>query len=162
MMKKIIFIGLFLLLSLGGLVSRAQERSVTELRKLVAPGNKVAVVFKDLSGDIDEKDAYIQAYLKERSEWVVVDKVDKADFVLYVEGDAKWTDKSPTSKTYFMTPAIRTPKGKELWKGESVYDWANLSNGFRAVRGVSWLLVRSVILGLKKEIGEAPEVIYSV
>ena len=51
MMKKIIFIGLILLLSLGGFVGRAQERSVTELRKLVAPGNKVAVVFKDFSGD---------------------------------------------------------------------------------------------------------------
>ena len=132
---------------------------VHELRSLLSPGHSVAVVFKDLTDDIDEKDAYIKDYLRAWSEWVVVEDADKADFILYVEGYSKWTEYSRTSKTYFMTASIQTPARATIWEGEPVYDWANLGNGLRAVRGVSRQLVRGLLLELREIIGEAPVIV---
>ncbi len=122
------------------------------LAELVAPGNHVLIVFEDKTGDFDEKDAYIREYLEEDSPWVVVADKRSADFVLSIEGWSDWTEASFTSKTYFMTPSIRRPDGTELWKGDTVRDWGNLSNGFRAVRGVSRKLVD---LSLKRDLMEA-------
>ena len=161
-MQRYILI-LILLLALGCVHCAAQdsrkEVPVLELRSLVAPGHSVAVVFKDLTEDIDEKDGYIKEYLRQWSEWVVVEDARKADFILYVEGHSEWTDYSPTSKTYFMSAAIQTPAGATLWKGDPVYDWANLGNGLRAVRGVSRQLVRSLLLDLRQVIGDIPEAV---
>ena len=136
-----------------------EEIPVTELGSLVSPGHRVAVLFKDLTGDIDEKDDYIREYLKEWSDWILIEDAERADFVIYVEGHSEWTEYSLTSKTYFMTASIRTSAGETLWKGEPVHDWANLGNGLRAVRGVSRHLVRSLLEDLRKLIGEAPVIV---
>ena len=144
---------------MGCAVATAQGSKVLELRDLLSPGHSVAVMFKDLTDDIDEKDAYIKDYLREWSEWIVVDDAKKADFILYVEGYSKWTEYSHTSRTYFMTASIQTPARATLWEGEPVYDWANLGNGLRAVRGVSRQLVRSLLLDLRKVIGDAPVIV---
>ena len=157
-MKRIILLFAFLL-SLGCAVSAAQGSKVLELRDLLSPGHNVAVVFKDLTDDIDEKDAYIKDYLRAWSEWVVVEDVNKADFILYVEGYSIWSEYSHTSKTYFMTASIQNPARETIWEGEPVYDWANLGNGLRAVRGVSRQLVRSLLLDLRKVIGETPVIV---
>lgn len=125
-----------------------------ELRDLVAPGNRVLVLFDDRTGDIDEKGEYILKYLAEETKWVVTEDLREADFVLYVEGYSEMTRYSLTSKTYFMTPTVRRPDGRDVWTGETVLDWANLGNGMRAVSGVSWkLVVRSLKAGLEKVLG---------
>lgn len=155
---KQFFITLFLVVA-GSMLLSAQENafSVQELRALTAPGNKVAVVFEDLTDDFDEKDAYIKAYLQEWSQWEVVESHQQADFILYVEGRAQHTlENTPLAKTYYLAPTIRRKDGTDAWKGETVQDWAHLANGFRAVKGVSWQLVRSLILGLDKALGGTP------
>ncbi len=157
-MNRIILLFAFFL-TLGCAAGSAQGSKIIELRSLLSPGRSVAVVFKDLTDDIDEKDAYIKEYLRAWSEWVVVEDVNKADFILYVEGYSKWTGYSHTSKTYFMTAKIQTPARDTLWEGEPVYDWANLGNGLRAVRGVSRQLVRGLLLDLRKVIGETPVIV---
>ena len=142
-------------------VCRAQDdvARTRRLRDLVTPGHKVAVVLEDRTDDIDEKEAYIEQYLRDYSDWVVVKELDKADFILYVTGESQWTSASPTSKTYFMTATIKDPAGEDLWTGETVSDWANLANGLRAVRGVSWKLVKNLLLSLRALLGDAPQLV---
>lgn len=138
--------------------ARAQSKRdipLSELRELVSPGKRVFVVFEDQTGDFDEKDEYIREYLAEETHWTVTDKEKEADFILYVEAYSKKADQKLTSKTYYMTPTVRRPNGKDVWTGETVCDWANLANGLRAVRGVSWKLVMDALkAGLEKELGD--------
>ena len=135
----------------------AQTSSTAELRSLVAPGNKVAIEFFDRTYDFDEEDRFIRSYLREWSDWVVVDEPTQADFILYVEGRSAHVAKNtPTSKSYYMTPTIRRKDGTDVWKGETVCDWACPGNGSRAVKGVSWQLVRTLIQALRQELGGSP------
>lgn len=121
------------------------------LAELTAPGNNVFIEFKDNSGTFEEKDEFIKNYIKELTEWNVVEIPENADFILYVEGYSKRTIKSFTSDTYFLTATIRRRDNSEVWTGETVDDYANAYNGYLAVKGVSKKLVeKSLLKELKK------------
>ena len=148
---------LMVLALLGGLTAMAQlkeKATARELLELVNPGNKVFVIFDDKTGDIDEKAQFIVEFLTQDARWKVVESLKEADFVLYVEGHSGRSEHSITTKTYYMTPTIRRKDGTDVWTGETVYDWASLANGFKAVKSVSWRLVQSLKKGLSKELGE--------
>ncbi len=154
MKRTLILIALLVVASLTAVAQLQGGVTTQELRELVKPGNKVFVVFDDKTGDFDEKAEYIVEFLTQDARWKVVESLKEADFVLYVEGHSGRSQHSITSKTYYMTPTVRRKDGTDVWTGETVYDWANLSNGFKAVKSVSWRLVRSLRKGLEKELGE--------
>ena len=155
MKRSLLLLSLLLLASLTAMAQLKGKATTQDLRDLVAPGKRVYVLFDDKTDDIDEKEEYIVEYLREDDRWMVTDKKEEADFILYVEGYSKRVRRnSLTSKTYYMTPTIRRKDGTDVWTGETVYDWAHLGNGLRAVQGVSWRLVRALWLGLEKELGE--------
>jgi hypothetical protein len=56
------------------------------LQDLVADGNNVYIMMDDPTNSFSEKDKYIREYLREYTPWNVVDNLDDADFILYVEG----------------------------------------------------------------------------
>jgi hypothetical protein len=140
--------------SLTAVAQLQGDATTRELRELVKPGNKVFVIFDDKTGDFDEKAEYIVEFLTQDERWKVVESLKEADFVLYVEGHSGRSEHSITTKTYYMTPTIRRKDGTDVWTGETVYDWASLANGFKAVKSVSWRLVQSLNRGLEKELGE--------
>lgn len=151
-MKRTLLLLLLLLASLTASAQLKGNATSRELRDLVADGKKVFVIFDDKTSDIDEKAEYILEFLSEETEWKVVEKLQEADFILYVEG---YSRRSVPNKTYYMTPTIRRPDGTDVWTGETVYDWASLSNGFKAIRAVSRrLVVGSLKAGIAKELGE--------
>ena len=116
------------------------------LSTLTAPGNNALLIFEDKSGTFDEKDEYLVEYIKELTSWNLVSSRSNADFIIYVTGYSKRTGRSFSSDTYFMTAEIQRPDGSVAWKGKEVSAFANLYNGFRAVRAVSKLLVEEVLL----------------
>ena len=116
------------------------------LSTLTAPGNNALLIFEDKSGTFDEKDEYLVEYIKELTFWNLVSSRSNADFIIYVTGYSKRTARSFSSDTYFMTAEIQRPDGSDAWKGKEVSAFANLYNGFRAVRAVSKLLVEEVLL----------------
>ena len=116
------------------------------LSMLTAPGNNALLIFEDKSGTFDEKDEYLVEYIKEMTSWNLVSRKGNADFIIYVTGYSKRTARSFSSDTYFMTAEIQRPDGTTVWKGKEVSAFANLYNGFRAVRAVSKLLVEEVLL----------------
>ena len=122
------------------------------LTTLTAPGNNALLIFEDKSGTFDEKDEYLVEYIKELTFWNLVSNKGDADFLIYVTGYSKRTARSFTSDTYFMTVEIQRPDGTVVWKGKEVSAFANLYNGFRAVRAVSKELVEEVLVtDLEKE-----------
>lgn len=120
------------------------------LTTLTAPGNNVLLVFEDQSGTFDEKDEYLKAYLEELSSWNLVSSKGNADFIIHVTGYSKRTARSFTSDTYFMTAEIQRPDGTVVWEGEEVSTYANLYNGFQAVKAVSKELVEDMLKDLEK------------
>lgn len=119
------------------------------LQELIAKGNNLLLIFNDMNGNFDEKDAYLKEFLREDGRWNMVDIPAGADFILYVEGYSKRTAKSFASDTYFMTPTIRRMDNTDVWTGMTVDACANAFNGYRAVKAVSKALVfESLLRGL--------------
>ena len=121
------------------------------IEELTAKGNNVLLIFKDLSGNFDEKDAYLKEFLREDGRWNLVEAPAGADFILYVEGYSKRTARSFASDTYFMTPTIRRMDNTAVWTGKEVSAYANAFNGYRAVKAVSKELIEdSLFRALEK------------
>ena len=116
------------------------------LAELTAEGNNVYLVFEDQSGTFDEKDEYLREYIKKLTPWNLVNSKGNADFILHVTGYSKRTARSYTSDTYFLTAKIQRTDGTEVWTGKTVSSFANVYNGFRAVRAVSRELVEEVLM----------------
>lgn len=116
------------------------------LAELTAEGNNVYLVFEDQSGTFDEKDEYLREYIKKLTPWNLVNNRANADFILHVTGYSKRTARSYTSDTYFLTAKIQRTDGTEVWTGKTVSTFANVYNGFRAVRAVSRELVEEVLM----------------
>ena len=112
------------------------------LRDLVADGNNVYIMMDDPTRSFSEKDAYIREYLLEYAPWNVVDSLDDADFILYVE-----VHKTESfSRVHSATPSIRRPDGTVVWKGRKQRAAPVIQNGFVAVRGVSKDIVREALM----------------
>ena len=109
---------------------------------LVADGNNVYIMMDDPTNSFSEKDKYIREYLREYSPWNVVDSIDDADFILYVE-----VHKTESfSRVHSATPSIRRPDGTVVWKGRKQRAAPVIQNGFVAVRGVSKDIVREALM----------------
>lgn len=112
------------------------------LRDLVADGNNVYIMMDDPTDSFSEKDKYIRDYLREYTPWNVVDSLDDADFILYVE-----VHKTESfSRVHSATPSIRRPDGTVVWKGRKQRAAPVIQNGFVAVRGVSKDIVREALM----------------
>ena len=112
------------------------------LRDLVADGNNVYIVMDDPTNSFYEKDAFIREYLRQYTKWNLVDSLEEADFILYVE-----VHKTESfSRVHSATPSIRRPDGTVLWKGRTERAAPVIQNGFLAVRGVSRDLVREGLM----------------
>ena len=112
------------------------------LQDLVADGNNVYIMMDDPTNSFSEKDKYIREYLREYSPWNVVDNLDDADFILYVE--VHMTERF--SHVHSATPSIRRPDGTVVWKGRKQRAAPVIQNGFVAVRGVSKEIVREALM----------------
>ena len=109
---------------------------------LVAEGNNVYIMMDDPTNSFSEKDKYIREYLREYTPWNVVDSIDDADFILYVE-----VHKTESfSRVHSATPSIRRPDGTVVWKGLKQRAAPVIQNGFVAVRGVSKDIVREALM----------------
>ena len=112
------------------------------LQDLVADGNNVYIMMDDPTNSFSEKDKYIREYLREYTAWNVVDSIDDADFILYVE-----VHKTESfSRVHSATPSIRRPDGTVVWKGLKQRAAPVIQNGFVAVRGVSKDIVREALM----------------
>ena len=112
------------------------------LQDLVADGNNVYIMMDDPTNSFSEKDKYIREYLREYTPWNVVDSIDDADFILYVE-----VHKTESfSRVHSATPSIRRPDGTVVWKGRKQRAAPVIQNGFVAVRGVSKEIVREALM----------------
>ena len=112
------------------------------LGDLVADGNNVYIMMDDPTNSFSEKDKYIRDYLREYTPWNVVDSIDDADFILYVE-----VHKTESfSRVHSATPSIRRPDGTVVWKGRKQRAAPVIQNGFVAVRGVSKDIVREALM----------------
>ena len=112
------------------------------LQDLVADGNNVYIMMDDPTNSFSEKDKYIRDYLREYTPWNVVDSIDDADFILYVE-----VHKTESfSRVHSATPSIRRPDGTVVWKGRKQRAAPVIQNGFVAVRGVSKDIVREALM----------------
>ena len=112
------------------------------LQDLVADGNNVYIMMDDPTNSFSEKDKYIREYLREYTPWNVVDSIDDADFILYVE-----VHKTESfSRVHSATPSIRRPDGTVVWKGLKQRAAPVIQNGFVAVRGVSKDIVREALM----------------
>ena len=112
------------------------------LQDLVADGNNVYIMMDDPTNSFSEKDKYIREYLREYTPWNVVDSIDDADFILYVE-----VHKTESfSRVHSATPSIRRPDGTVVWKGRKQRAAPVIQNGFVAVRGVSKDIVREALM----------------
>lgn len=112
------------------------------LKDLVADGNNVYIVMDDPTNSFYEKDAYIREYLLEYTRWNLVESIDEADFILYVE-----VHKTESfSRVHSATPSIRRPDGTVVWKGRKQRAAPVIQNGFVAVRGVSKDIVREALM----------------
>lgn len=112
------------------------------LRDLVADGNNVFIMMDDPTNSFYEKDAYIRDYIPEYTPWNVVDSIDEADFILYVE-----VHKTESfSRVHSATPSIRRPDGTVVWKGRKQRAAPVIQNGFVAVRGVSKDIVKEALM----------------
>ncbi len=109
---------------------------------LVAEGNNVYIMMDDPTHSFSEKDAYIREYIPEYTPWNVVDSIDDADFILYVE--VHMTERY--SHVHSATPSIRRPDGTVVWKGRKQRAAPVIQNGFVAVRGVSKDIVREALM----------------
>jgi hypothetical protein len=112
------------------------------LQDLVADGNNVYIMMDDPTNSFSEKDKYIREYLREYTPWNVVDSIDDADFILYVE--VHMTERF--SHVHSATPSIRRPDGTVVWKGRKQRAAPVIQNGFVAVRGVSKDIVREALM----------------
>ena len=112
------------------------------LQDLVADGNNVYIMMDDPTNSFSEKDKYIREYLREYTAWNVVDNLDDADFILYVE--VHMTERF--SHVHSATPSIRRPDGTVVWKGRKQRAAPVIQNGFVAVRGVSKEIVREALM----------------
>ena len=112
------------------------------LQDLVADGNNVYIMMDDPTNSFSEKDKYIREYLREYTPWNVVDSIDDADFILYVE--VHMTERF--SHVHSATPSIRRPDGTVVWKGRKQRAAPVIQNGFVAVRGVSKEIVREALM----------------
>ena len=112
------------------------------LQDLVADGNNVYIMMDDPTNSFSEKDKYIREYLREYTPWNVVDNLDDADFILYVE--VHMTERF--SHVHSATPSIRRPDGTVVWKGRKQRAAPVIQNGFVAVRGVSKEIVREALM----------------
>ena len=112
------------------------------LRDLVADGNNVYIMMDDPTHSFSEKDAYIREYIPEYTPWNVVDNLEDADFILYVE--VHMTERF--SHVHSATPSIRRPDGTVVWKGRKQRAAPVIQNGFVAVRGVSKEIVREALM----------------
>ena len=109
---------------------------------LVAEGNNVYIMMDDPTHSFSEKDAYIREYIPEYTPWNVVDSIDEADFILYVE-----VHKTESfSRVHSATPSIRRPDGTVVWKGRKQRAAPVIQNGFVAVRGVSKDIVKEALM----------------
>ena len=112
------------------------------LQDLVADGNNVYIMMDDPTNSFSEKDKYIREYLREYTPWNVVDSIDDADFILYVE-----VHKTESfSRVHSATPSIRRPDGTVVWRGRKQRAAPVIQNGFVAVRGVSKDIVREALM----------------
>ena len=112
------------------------------LQDLVADGNNVYIMMDDPTNSFSEKDKYIRDYLREYTPWNVVESIDDADFILYVE-----VHKTESfSRVHSATPSIRRPDGTVVWKGRKQRAAPVIQNGFVAVRGVSKDIVREALM----------------
>jgi hypothetical protein len=112
------------------------------LQDLVADGNNVYIMMDDPTNSFSEKDKFIREYLREYTPWNVVDSIDDADFILYVE-----VHKTESfSRVHSATPSIRRPDGTVVWKGRKQRAAPVIQNGFVAVRGVSKDIVREALM----------------
>ena len=109
---------------------------------LVAEGNNVYIMMDDPTHSFSEKDAYIREYIPEYTPWNVVDNLEDADFILYVE--VHMTERF--SHVHSATPSIRRPDGTVVWKGRKQRAAPVIQNGFVAVRGVSKEIVREALM----------------
>ena len=112
------------------------------LKDLVADGNNVYVVMDDPTNSFDEKDAYIREYIPQYTKWHLVESVDQADFILYVEVHKT----ESISRVHAATPSIRRPDGSVVWRGRTQRAAPTILNGFMAVRGVSRDIVREALM----------------
>ena len=112
------------------------------LKQLVADGNNVYIMMDDPTNSFDEKDAFIREYIQEYTKWNLVDSLDDADFILYVE-----VHKTESfSRVHSATPSIRRPDGTVVWRGTKQRAAPVIQNGFLAVRGVSRDIVRVALM----------------
>ena len=109
---------------------------------LVAEGNNVYIMMDDPTHSFSEKDAYIRQYIPEYTPWNVVDNLEDADFILYVQ--VHMTERY--SRVHSATPSIRRPDGTVVWKGRKQRAAPVIQNGFVAVRGVSKDIVREALM----------------
>lgn len=119
------------------------------LKDLVADGNNVFIIMEDPTDSFDEKDAFIREYIPEYTKWNLVESLDEADFILFVEVYKT----ASFSRMHSATPSIRRPDGTEVWRGKTYKAAPAAPNGFMAVRGVSKDIVRKGLMEeLKKEL----------
>ena len=112
------------------------------LKDLVAPGNNVYIIMDDPTDSFDEKDAYIREYIPQYTRWNLVDSIDDADFILYVEV----LKTENISRVHAAAPSIRRPDGTVVWRGKTQRAAPVILNGFMAVRGVSRDIVRVALM----------------
>jgi hypothetical protein len=112
------------------------------LKDLVADGNNVYIVMDDPTNSFDEKDAYIREYIPQYTKWHVVESMDQADFILFVEVHKT----ESISRVHAATPSIRRPDGSVVWRGRTQRAAPTILNGFMAVRGVSRDIVREALM----------------
>lgn len=124
----------------------AKVSSTASLAELTADGNNVFIEFEDQTGTFDEKDQFLREYIEELTPWKIVTAKENADFILSVVGYSKRTAKSFASDTYFLTATIKRVDGTPVWTGKEVDDYANLYNGYGAVRSASKKLVEKTLL----------------
>ena len=111
------------------------------LKDLLADGNNVFIIMEDPTNSFDEKDAYIREYIPEYTNWNIVESLEEADFILFIE-----VHKTSPSHMHYATPSIRRPDGSEVWKGKTCKATPVAPNGFKAVRGVSKLIVKKALM----------------
>ena len=112
------------------------------LKDLVADGNNVYIVMDDPTNSFDEKDAYIREFIPEYTKWNLVESLDQADFILYVEV----LKTESITRVHAAAPSIRRPDGTVAWRGKIQRAAPTILNGFMAVRGVSKDIVKVALM----------------
>lgn len=136
MKKSLIFLMALSLTLLSNMPLKAQS-----LEELVAPGKKVYVEVVDVKETLNFEDEVNDCNQLTRDEmnWVVVDSVGEADFVLQL---SMWRRFKIGFPRCYMKPAILLPNGEKVWEGDEVKADANSFNGYRCTFGAYWKVVR--------------------